>query len=64
MVVDVEDEAGLRGVKGERTVDVGDRQPDDFQGEHVYSSRGGLLRRAAFPDGDPRFRNARNANGI
>jgi hypothetical protein len=34
MVVDVQSEAGLLDVKGERTVDVGDRQRDDLQGEH------------------------------
>src|SRR5262249_57087634 len=33
-VVDVEREAGLLGVKGERTVDVSDRQRDDLQGQH------------------------------
>src|SRR5207247_2187542 len=36
-VVDVEGEAGLLSVKRERTVDIGDRQRDDLQGEHHAS---------------------------
>jgi len=38
MVVDVQDEAGLLDVKGERTVGVGDWQRDDLQGEYHGSS--------------------------
>src|SRR5262249_15836704 len=38
-VVDVQGEAGPLGVKRERTVDIGDRQRDDLQGEHHASRR-------------------------
>src|SRR5262249_22821491 len=47
-VVDVKYEAGLLNVEGKRTVDIGDGQRDDFQGEHhasrsVSSRRGGFI---------------------
>jgi hypothetical protein len=42
MVVDVQSEADPLGIKGERAVDVGDRQWNNFHGKHSLSSR--LLR--------------------